>query len=240
MELTDLAGRDWRSLPHDVLYDAIIDALGGPSALAPFLPYPDVDDLLAAYRVNDKFNDAPSVSRYVDVWDHAAGFRVAERPVQPPVYEPCDNRFQRFLRARGIKVPALSQCVCLLKRAALRLLADRNLIDLPRPEDEAIIIQPYQDLLTAHGPISKMRQRLEMLRNVDPDTMYVLMPFALGRPGGLSRKQADLLLAALSEGPGKRPGIVSKFHEHLCLDDDVRPWIDSLREDAGGTPAQKG
>lgn len=239
MKLNDLAGGNWRSLSHDELYDGIIDALGGPSALAPFLPYPDAGGLLAAYRANNDFNDAPTVSRYVDIWDHAAGFHVAERPIQPPTYEPFDNPFQRFLRVQGVQLPSLSQCVCLLKRAALRLLADQGLIELPRAEDEAIIIQPYQDLLTAHGPLPKMRRRLEMLRNVDPDTMYVLMPFALDRPGGLSRQQSRLLLAALSEGPGKRPGIVSRFHEHLCLDNDIRPWIDSLRDGAAGAPPRK-
>jgi len=108
------------------------------------------------------------------------------------------------------------------------VLASEKPASPPRHTDEAVIIQPYQDLLAGHGKIGEMRHKLEILKSVDPCTMYILVPFALGRPGGLSEEQARKLVDALSEGPDKEPGIVSKFYEHLCFDDDVRPWIDSL------------
>lgn len=228
MDLMDLAGPDRKNLTHDALYDRIIDALGGPEALAPYLPYRTTDALLAAYQIDPDFNAAPLHARYLSIWDKAAGFRIADKPMQPPTYVPDDGPFQTFLRSRGVTWTTLGQSVCLLKRAAARTLRSKGLGTQPVQPDEAIIIQPYQDLLTAYGPLPGMRRKYGLLRNVDPDTIYVLVPFALGRPGGLTRLQADKLVAALSEGPDRIPGAVSAFHERLCIDDDVRPWIDGL------------
>lgn len=91
-------------------------------------------------------------------------------------------------------------------------------------EDPAAIIQPYQDLLTAYGETAEMRRRLEMLESVDPDVDYVLVPFAMGLPDGLSPEQAAFLVGLLSDPDAHA---VAEFHERLCLDDDVRPWIDA-------------
>ena len=93
--------------------------------------------------------------------------------------------------------------------------------------DLAIIIQPYQNLLTAHGTLADMRQRLELLRGVDPDTLYVLVPLAIGCEGGLSERQARFLVRYLLGVAVRKDSAVCQFYERLCLDDDVRPWIDA-------------
>lgn len=91
--------------------------------------------------------------------------------------------------------------------------------------DPAILIQPYQDLFLDCGEKDGMRRKLGLLRGVDPEGFYVLVPLALGCPGGLSPDQAARLIDHLADP--FRTGLVTEFHERLCLDDDVRDWIDA-------------
>lgn len=101
MDLMDLAGPDRKSLPHDRLYDAIVDALGGPDAFRDIVPF-DTDVLLAKYGRDRNFNQDDKIKRYLTVWDAAAGFRLAHRPIQPPSYEPRDGPMWRLLHAHGV------------------------------------------------------------------------------------------------------------------------------------------
>ena len=216
--------------PLDDALDAAIDAAGGPAAFRAYLPYGGNLDVLATKYGQDKhFNQSDMAGPYVTVWDRAAGFREAGKPIQPPTYEPDGGGPHRLLQSRGVAPLSMSQAVALLKRAATRLLADAGKI--PPEPDQALILQPYQDVLAGRGPLPDIRRRFDMLRSTDPETIYVLVPLAVGLPGGLSRRQARDLMTLLSD-PEKK-GMVSAFYEHLCLDDDVRPWIDKMTK--GGT-----
>lgn len=98
-------------------------------------------------------------------------------------------------------------------------------------EDPAVIIQPYGGVLLACGERDDMDARYGMLKGVDPEGTYVLVPFAMGRQGGLSPSQAAWLIDAL--GDPSDSAIVPEFYRHLCLDDDVRNWIDGRIAEAG-------
>lgn len=99
--------------------------------------------------------------------------------------------------------------------------------------DPAIILQPYQGLLAGFGEKRDMSAKYDMLRSVDPETIYILVPLAVGHEHGLSASQACFLINLL-DGPDGQD-FMAEFHEHLCLDDDVRRWIDSVQARIQGT-----
>ena len=210
-------------MPFDEACDMAIDASGGPDAFRPYLPFgADLDVLAVKYAQDKNFNQGDMAAPYLTVWDRAAGFQVDERPIQPPTYRYAGGGPHRLLQSNGVKPLTLSLTVVLLNRAAYRLLLDAGLA--PPPPDKAVVIQPYPGILMGNGDMPDMRRRLDMLRGVDPGTLYVLVPLAIGLPGGLSARQAGFLPKLLSDP--SRPSIVSQFYERLGLDSDVRPWID--------------
>lgn len=122
MDLMELAGADWKSMPHDELYDAVIDALGGPDAFRAMLPFQDTDVLYAKYLEDEHFNNRDAYSPHIGAWDHAAGYGLSRKPFQPPNYAPVPGPMWDLLHAHGVTWSTCSWNVCLLKRAAVRLL----------------------------------------------------------------------------------------------------------------------
>lgn len=138
MDLMDLAGPDWKSMPHEDLYHAIITALGGPEAVRPFLPIQDLDELERLYRADHNLNQtmlAPGGRRYLTKWDAAAGFRLKATPIQPPVLEPDGTGLWLLLKRHGVTWMSPSQGVCLLKNAACELLRAAGRIEQRKGEN---------------------------------------------------------------------------------------------------------
>lgn len=83
---------------HDGFYDAVIDKLGGVDVVMRFVPF-DETRLRESFERDEYFNDARTP---IGGWDRAA------------------ENMKPFLASHKITSTALSQRVCLLKRAAER------------------------------------------------------------------------------------------------------------------------
>lgn len=59
----------------------------------------------------------------------------------------------------------------------------------------------------------------------------IVVPLGLGSPYGLSPEQADYIVNRMDSDLDSN--FVSRFFEHLCLDADIRVWIE---EEMGDRP----
>lgn len=115
MDLMELAVPGRKNLSHDQIYDRIIDALGGPEALRQYLPRP-VPELSDTFARDRNLNSIP-----LGEWDAAAGFIHTGARNGWRVYVPSGGVWP-LLSAHGVTWSSASQNVCLLKRAAIRLI----------------------------------------------------------------------------------------------------------------------
>lgn len=98
-------------LTHEQVYNHLIDYLGGPNEIEPYIPFTK-EEIQKAYNTNKNLNNLK-----LQKWSTAAGF---EQEAQGKmVLHP--NKFWNFLRINGINKASCSQLVCLLKHAAVKL-----------------------------------------------------------------------------------------------------------------------
>lgn len=93
----------------------------------------------------------------------------------------------------------------------------------------ALLIQPSLDLLIAVGETAEMRQVKSRLDSVaDPEASrtdpLIVVPLGLGTPYGLNLEQAEYAINRMSSDLNSN--FVTRFFEHLCLDADIRVWLE--------------
>lgn len=97
-------------------------------------------------------------------------------------------------------------------------------------EKPALLIQPSLDLLIFVGESDvawKMKKMFEsvQLSAETPNAEYIVVPLGLNTPYGFSAKQAEYVVNRMSCDTLSH--FVVQFYTHLCLDDDIRRWINS-------------
>lgn len=100
-------------ITHDEKYDRYLAHIG-EDAVRKYLPVP-TPELVKAYITDKHFNNIP-----LSKWEKAAGYpgQPNRQGEQPPV---SSGAFTRLLTSHGVTLFSSSECVCLLKRAAERL-----------------------------------------------------------------------------------------------------------------------
>ena len=124
MDLMELAGPNYRDLPHDETYGRIMARLGGLKAVAPYLPF-DPETLAAKYKHDPHFNQTDDAS----VWDQFSGFKVVRQPGRHPKYEPTGRNLWHLVNRHGVTAMVPAQAVCLLKYTAKALLVQEGLVE---------------------------------------------------------------------------------------------------------------
>ena len=92
----------------------------------------------------------------------------------------------------------------------------------------AILIQPSLGLFLFAGESEetwKMKRMFESVQDPaeDPNIALVVVPLGLNTPFGFSPEQAEYTINRMICDVGN---FVVHFYEHLCLDDDVRAWLE--------------
>lgn len=95
-------------------------------------------------------------------------------------------------------------------------------------QNPALLIQPSLDLLVAVGETPEMRKAKARFDAVatpeDSQTNpLIVIPLALKTPYGLTLEQAEYTINRMSSDLDSH--FVTRFFEHLCLDADIRFWI---------------
>lgn len=93
----------------------------------------------------------------------------------------------------------------------------------------AILIQPSLGLFLMAGETSVIRQERDMFKSVMPPDEFqshpiIAVPLGLGNPYGLSLEQTEYIINRMSSDIA--PNFVIDFYNHLCLDADIRVWIE--------------
>ena len=97
----------------------------------------------------------------------------------------------------------------------------------------AILIQPSLGLFLFVGESEetwKMKRMFESVQDPaeDPNIALIVVPLGLNTPYGFSARQAEYVINRMVLDVRN---FVVQFYEHLCLDDDVRVWLeDEMRE----------
>lgn len=110
------------------------------------------------------------------------------------------------------------------------------------PQKPAILIQPSLDLFLAAGEtaeIRRMKERLDSVSGPEESQAHpiIVVPLGLGSPYGLSPKQAEYVINRMHSDLDSR--FVVRFYDHLCLDPDVRVWIEEEMRAGDGFIKQK-
>ena len=103
----------------NVYYGAIIDKLGGPDAIRPYIPFSD-EDLEKSLAEDEHFNTKLTP---IHSWDRATGITYQNgKRIQtaPP------SGLLPLLVAHGITHVSQASCVCILKEAARRYLYEKR------------------------------------------------------------------------------------------------------------------
>lgn len=106
-------------LTHSEVYGRIIDFLGGLDAVAPYIPFP-IEAIKEALKTDPNLNNLA-----LRKWDEASGFE--PRPVcnafrqQYQAPAPTYRNIWTLYRVHGITCASVSDGVCILKEAAIRL-----------------------------------------------------------------------------------------------------------------------
>lgn len=103
---------------HDETYDKVIDALGGLDAVKPYIPY-GMAELETAYKKDHNFNTLP-----LKKWDEAGGYSNGSSTSMGGKYDATGKGLWPLLRQHGITWSTSSWNVCLLKRAAERMVLE--------------------------------------------------------------------------------------------------------------------
>ena len=95
-------------------------------------------------------------------------------------------------------------------------------------QNPALLIQPSLDLLVAVGETPEMRKAKARFDAVatpeDSQTNpLIVVPLGLETPYGLTLEQAEYTINRMSSDLDSH--FVTRFFEHLCLDADIRFWI---------------
>ncbi|MDE7244969.1 MAG: hypothetical protein K2O18_13490 [Oscillospiraceae bacterium] len=99
----------------------------------------------------------------------------------------------------------------------------------------AILIQPSLGLFLFAGESEetwKMKRMFESVQDpaADPNIALIVVPLGLNTPYGFSAKQAEYVINRMVRDVRN---FVVQFYEHLCLDNDIREWLeDEMREPA--------
>lgn len=96
-------------------YDAVIEKLGGVTAVRPYIPFGN-EILQAAYEKDRNFNTDKTPLR---AWDNATGIELpaGQSTVRPKI---TGRGLTRLLMANDIDSVSEAECVCILKRTAER------------------------------------------------------------------------------------------------------------------------
>lgn len=116
-----VAGMKERETNHDAYWDTIIERLGGTARLRDFVPF-GVETLTAAYA-KDKYFNTPETN--LRLWDKASGW---EQGIQGKMFR-IGSPLQDFLLKHGIRSYSPSDCVCLLKQVAKRMVEEQDAKD---------------------------------------------------------------------------------------------------------------
>lgn len=108
-------------------------------------------------------------------------------------------------------------------------------ITLPS-RNPALLIQPSLDLFLGVGEAAEIRERKAMLDATSGTEEaqahpLIVVPLGLGSPYGLSLEQAEYIVNRMDSDLDSN--FVTQFFEHLCLDADIRVWIE---EEMGNRP----
>ena len=112
----------------------------------------------------------------------------------------------------------------------LRFIENNQIICKP-----AVLIQPSLGLFLFVGESEetwKMKRMFESVQDPaeDPNIALVAVPLGLNTPYGFSAKQAEYVINRMVRDVRN---FVVQFYEHLCLDNDIREWLeDEMRESA--------
>lgn len=93
----------------------------------------------------------------------------------------------------------------------------------------ALLIQPSLDLFLGVGETAEIRKRKARLDSVaGPDASQadplIVVPLGMGSPYGLSLEQAEYVINRMNSDLDSH--FVTSFFEHLCLDADIRVWLE--------------
>ena len=108
-------------------------------------------------------------------------------------------------------------------------------ITLPS-RNPALLIQPSLDLFLGVGETAEIRKRKAMLDATSGTEEaqahpLIVVPLGLGSHYGLSPEQAEYIVNRMDSDLDSN--FVTQFFEHLCLDADIRVWIE---EEMGNRP----
>ena len=119
--LHDIIERD-ETLSFDQKYDELINYLGGLDAVAQYVPFSKERIETALNKGDDRLNTLPMTT-----WNTAAGFRYTRQDRRERIsFVPSNSNLWGLFMTYGITSASPSQCVCLLKRAAVRMVEERK------------------------------------------------------------------------------------------------------------------
>lgn len=149
---------------HDELYDAVVTKLGGPAVFHGMYP-------VSLTEIRNALKDEGLNSIPLSRWDRCAGF--TERNTQPPKYvKNYTSPFQQLLSEHGLDSLSVSECVCILKQAAI--IATRKYMDTENELIEEILridheyndTDAIQQMLTCNKDFDDIIRKYDALPNV--------------------------------------------------------------------------
>lgn len=103
------------NVDFDLRYDKVIDYLGGLDALKEYVPFTKEQIRKALANGDQNLNTLP-----LKTWTYASGFTQRLQGKMELTYSPIWKLFVK----KGIKYASPSECVCLLKRVATRMVTE--------------------------------------------------------------------------------------------------------------------
>lgn len=121
MNLETFAGIRQQECGFEQYYDEIIRKLGGPETIRPFLPF-DLPTLKKSYEKDRHFNTDITPLR---VWGNATGVTLPPgQSTRLPYLS--GGELACLLTWQGVSSFSHAECVCILKRAAERLVCEKT------------------------------------------------------------------------------------------------------------------